>query len=69
MVLPSLILKGKYATLNLIKKDSKVFSTFKAMNTYKGTGDSILALAFQDAKMEQPVRAMGPAPFNKLVDS
>ena len=64
---PFIDFKGKYTTLNLIKKDSKVFSTFKAMNTYKGTGDSVLALAFQDAKMEQPVRAMGPAPFNKLL--
>ena len=64
---PFIDFKGKIATLSLIKKDSKVFSTFKAINTYKGTGNSIIALAFQDAQMGSQVMLRGPAPFNKLL--
>lgn len=63
---PFVDFKGKLTTINLIKKDSKSFSTYKAMNTYKGTGDVVIATAFQDASMSSGVQLRGSAPFNKL---
>lgn len=64
---PFISFKGKTATLSLVKEDSKAFSSFKAIDTYKGLGSEILAKLFEDAGIETAPTVRGDKPFNKLL--